>query len=78
VQLAGVFYNLTFTYRNGWFMDIADVNKVPLISGIAMVTGADLLAQYAYIGIGGMLVLSGDNAPGFADLGANSQLYFIA
>ena len=77
-QLAGVTYNLTLTYKNGWYLDIADTNKVPLITGIALVVGANLLAQYAYVGIGGMLVVGGDNAPSFTDLGTNSQLYFIA
>lgn len=84
INLAGVVYNLNFAYRDapeaGWLLDIADANGVSLVAGIPLVTGADLLAQYEYLGIGGVLyVLSDDNAadvPTFTNLGVTSHLYF--
>src|ERR1700677_3277206 len=48
ISLSGVTYTLTFQWRTPvgtWVMDIGDVNGNPLVSGIALVTGADLLAQ---------------------------------
>lgn len=86
VPLSGVTYQLTIVYRNcaggGWFMDIADINLVPLICGIPLVTGANLLEQYAYMGIIGEMYVStdGDNAavPTFDNLGTDSHLYYYA
>lgn len=79
----GNLYNLRFAYMNvdqgGWIMDIADENDGDLVCGIPLVTGADLLAQYAYLGIGGPLYIVSDGwpaaAPTFANLGSGSHLY---
>ena len=84
IALNDVTYNLRFTYQDapegGWIADIADANNVPLACGIPLVTGADILAQYAYLGIGGKLfVLSDDakaNVPTYQNLGLTSHLYF--
>lgn len=35
----------------GWFMDIADDNENPILMGIPLVTGSNLLEQFAYLGI---------------------------
>lgn len=60
----------------GWTIDIED-----LIYGIPLVTGADLLAQYEYLGIGGSLYVynSSDKAsvPTYSDLGTITNLYFV-
>ena len=62
-------------------MDIGDVNGNPLVSGIALVTGADLLGQYAYLGIGGQLIVMTDGDPSaiptFTNLGIESHLYYV-
>jgi hypothetical protein len=85
ITLAGVSYNLTLQWRSvdslgGWTLDIADAFKNPLVSGIPLVTGRNLLAPYAYLSIGGGLwVLTDGNAPaipGYANLGLQSHLYF--
>lgn len=84
--LSGVTYSMAVLWRDdpagGWFLDIADDQGVPIISGIALVTGADLLAQYAYLGIPGRLIVATDHAtdaaPTFDNLGALSHLYYIA
>ena len=76
-------YNLQFQFANvlegGWFMDIADEYGVPLVCGIPLVTGGDLLAQYAHLGIGGPLYVISDGwaaaVPTFGNLGSGSHLY---
>ncbi|MDR3488822.1 MAG: hypothetical protein P4M05_28455 [Bradyrhizobium sp.] len=84
ITLAGVVYQLRFHYANvregGWLLDISDNLGNPLVCGIPLVTGVDLLAQYAYLGIGGVLFVKSDGdpdaVPTFDDLGVTSHLYF--
>jgi hypothetical protein len=87
IALAGVTYNLTLQWRSvdalgGWVLDIADVNNNPLLLGMPLVTGTNLLAPFAYLGIAGALyVLTDGNAlavPTYANLGTLAHLYFYA
>lgn len=85
ISLLGVTYNLTFTWNapsQAWLVSIADVNNVPLVDSIPLVTGADLLAQYGYLGIGGKLIVQTDNDPAavptYANLGSTGHLFFVA
>lgn len=83
IQLAGVQYQLTLIWRDvaGWVLDIASNDRTPIIQGIPLVAGADLLAQYRYLGIGGQLFVMSDPAvldpPTSANLGIESHLYFL-
>lgn len=85
ITLSGVDYRLTVQYRKaggaGWILDIADSNDNPLVSGIPLVTGTDLLGQYAYLGFGGRLWVQGaatpDDVPTFDDLGLGSKVYWV-
>lgn len=85
ISLAGKSYSMTVRYRKategGWILDIADANKSPIVQGIPLVTGANLLAQYAHLGISGRLwVQTTDNpdaVPTFENLGDASKLYFV-
>lgn len=84
ISLAGVFYNLTVRWSTSmaaWFLDLADAYNNFLLNGVPLVTGADLLAQYEYLGIGGMLVVQSDNdlslVPDFSTLGVTGHLYFV-
>jgi hypothetical protein len=82
ITLSNIVYQLTVQWRNsaGWVLDIATQTGVPIIHGIPLVTGADLLAQYRYLGILGSLVVSTDAnpdaVPTYANLGTASHLYF--
>lgn len=82
ITLGNVPYRLTVQWRNacGWVLDIATIGGAPLLQGVPLVTGADLLAQYRYLGIAGSLFASTDadpNAvPTYANLGTASHLYF--
>jgi hypothetical protein len=89
IQLGGAAYSLTFQFRNAglpgqggtWILDIADDLGNPLVCGIPLVTGADLLAQYGYLNFGGGLMVMSDGDPAavptFANLGVASHLYWI-
>ncbi len=85
VTLAGVEYQLTLRWcqadEGGWVLDLDlpdDAGNV--VDGIPLVTGCDLLAPYASLGIGGALVVwSGDSdaAPTEDNLGDAVNLYFV-
>lgn len=82
VKLNGTIYTLTIVYRGMWVMDIADQSGNPLVCGLALVTGADLLAQFAYLGLGGAMRVASDGAdqgavPTYTNLGQKSHLYWI-
>lgn len=84
VSLNSVIYNLTLTWNvpaQSWLLNIADGNGNDLLDGLPLVTGCDLLAQYAYVGIGGSLYVmtagEGDSVPNFTNLGTQGNLYFV-
>jgi hypothetical protein len=85
IALGGVTYTLTFrwnTQNAAWTMDIGDAAGSPLVSGIPVITGADLLAQYGYLGFSGQLVAQTDNdpdaVPTFENLGTNGHLFYLS
>lgn len=85
IDLSGLTYNFTVQYRNvdmgGWYLDIADANGVPIVQGVPLVTGANLLAQYAYLGFVGALWVQTqsdpDAVPTFENLGTDGLLYYV-
>lgn len=84
VTLVGVTYSMKVRWcvpSACWILDIADTNDVPIVSGIPMITGADLLEQYGYLGIGGMLFVQTDNdtnaVPTYDNLGSLGRLFFV-
>ena len=84
VTMASVNYILTVRWNaqsSSWMIDIADSSGNPIVSGIAMVTGADLLEQFGYLNFGGQLRAwtkdNTDAVPTFGNLGGNGNLYFL-
>lgn len=87
IQLGGTTYQLTLLYRNdssglgGWVLDIADSSGNPILQGVPLVTGADLLAQYKHLGFTGALVVqttsNPDAVPTFANMGVDGLLYWV-
>jgi len=85
ITLSGIEYELTVQYRaaggGGWILDIADASGARIIGGLPMVTGADLLEQYGYLGLGGRIWVQGaddaDNVPTFDDLGVGSHVFWV-
>ena len=84
VPLGTTQYQLTFVwnqYANCWILDMSDASGKAVISGMPVVTGADMLAQYAYLQIGGILIAqtdsNADGVPTLANLGVTGHVYFI-
>jgi len=86
ITLSGITYQLVFKWNNdpysgGWVLDIYDVNQNLILGGEPLVTGCDLLAQYAYLGIVGQLIVETDHdvdaVPTFDNLGVNSHLFYL-
>lgn len=85
ITLAGVGYNMLVYWCDPaqcWVLDLYDVAGIIIIAGIPLVTGPDLLAQFAYLKIGGKLIVQTDHdkdaVPTYADLGLTGHLYFVA
>ena len=83
-SLLGITYILTVRWNalaNLWYLDINDANNTPILNGVPMTAGVNLLKQFAYLGINGALVaqnVSNPNLPiGEADLGVTGFLLFI-
>lgn len=87
VSLGGATYLLNVVYNgaNGtWIMDIADQNGNDIATGIPLTTGADLIGQFEYLGIGGpggqmvaQSSFSSDVPPTYSDLGTTGNLFFV-
>ncbi len=84
VQLVNISYKITLKWNavaTCWVMDIADAEEVPLVDGIPIVTGTDLLAPYSYLGIGGGIVAltegNPDAVPTFTNLGIGGDVFFV-
>ena len=83
IVLGGISYRITLLWRDpapGWVIDIADSAGAPLVQGVPLVTGANLLEQYGHLGFKGGLHVQTDNdadaAPTLDNLGTTSHLYF--
>lgn len=84
VTLAGKNYTLVITWCSPmtcWMMTIKDSSSNSILAGVPLVTGADLLAQYEYLGIGGSMIVQtvgdADAQPTYENLGVTSRLFFI-
>jgi hypothetical protein len=84
IVLGGVQYNLRVLWNSAagcWVLDINDSNNNPIVSGVAIVTGTDLLSQFAYLNFGGQLIAETDfdtlAVPTADNLGAEGNLYFV-
>ncbi|MES4611425.1 hypothetical protein V2154_02385 [Ewingella sp. CoE-038-23] len=81
--LAGVTLTMRIVWREGvgWVLDLIDNNDVGIVTGIALVSGVDLLAQFSHLQLGFKLVVACDDAsqeyPTKTDLGINSHLYVL-
>ena len=65
-----------------WLLDISDVDNSLIVGSIPMVTGADLLEQYRYLGFVGSLFAyttqgPADTVPTLAGLGITSQVAYF-
>lgn len=88
ISLGDTEYQLRLSYQDateaGWLLDIlnsSDSPGTPIACGLPLVTGADLLGQYEYLGIPGELWVSTDGdpdaVPTFDNLGVGGRLFFV-
>lgn len=84
ISLAGVSYHLKVIWNSAsqcWILDIADSQQEPILSGIPMVTGCDLLEQYGYLNINGAMIVQSTNdvslVPDDTTLGSTGNLFFV-
>jgi hypothetical protein len=93
MTMNGTQYGFRFLWNPAaacWMMDIYDSDWVSLAMGVPLVTGADLLGQLGYLGIGTdgaswtqLVVLtnavgkSPDEVPSFTNLGIDGHLYEV-
>lgn len=65
-----------------WVASIQDTNtQTPIITGLALVTGCNLLSQFYYTGLTGAIVVYTKGDPGalptFESLGNESSVFYI-
>lgn len=83
VAIGGVTYVMRLLWRDnaGWILDLMDGSETAIVSGIPLITGLNLLAQYSYLNLGfGLIVLCDDDSqeyPTKTDLGTGSHLYVV-
>ena len=84
ISLNGVTYQLRSIWNDVaqvWVIDISDSSGVLIVGGIPLVCGADLLGQFTYLGIDGVLIAQTDSdpnlPPAFENLGVTGHLYFV-
>lgn len=85
IDLDATSYKLTVGYnRIGayWALNIDDQQGIPIVHGIALVTGADLLEQFRYLGFTGALVCqsdgNADDIPTVDNLGQEGRVFYIS
>ncbi|WP_420028481.1 phage baseplate plug family protein, partial [Klebsiella quasipneumoniae] len=62
ISVAGQSLQMAVTWRAAfWCLDIMDSTGADLIKGIPLITGANLLAQYRYLGLGFSLYVNCDD-----------------
>lgn len=84
ISLDGVFFTLAFRFNfrmNRWFMDVKDGENVPLINGVPLLQGTDLIERFKAVTLpaGHFLMLNLEDETieaGADDLGANSLLLY--
>lgn len=66
---------------NCWMIDLFDADGNQILQGLALITGADLLEQFAYLGLGGQIVAQTDHdtdaVPTFENLGSSGHMYYL-
>lgn len=84
ITLAGVEYLLSLGWNffsNSWTLDIGSADGTPILAGIPLVSGANLLEQYDYLNFGGSLIVQSDSdlyaIPQYGTLGVTDHVYFL-
>ncbi|EFF82104.1 phage baseplate plug family protein [Acinetobacter haemolyticus] len=79
IRLGATQYKMQLIYRaNHWYLDIFDIAENPLITGLPILVGDNLLAQHQYLIKGALYVLNTneDESHAFGDLDTKIKLYW--
>ncbi|CDL79913.1 phage baseplate plug family protein [Xenorhabdus cabanillasii] len=81
IQLGGVNYRMRLQWRDcaGWVLDIMHPNSEPIVTGLPLVFGVDILEQHSYLGFNGSLIFMNHNPQKETkggELGCDERLYF--
>ena len=84
ISIGGITYTIKVRWCdpfNCWILDLLDTTDNPILQGVPMITGADLLEQYNYLGLQFSLVVQTNNdvnaVPTFVNLGSQGNLYIL-
>jgi len=84
IQLADRTYQMRFywcKYHGSWMFDLGDSLNAPILQGIPVVTGTDLLGQYAHLELGGAIIAQTDYdpdvVPTYENLGQLGRVFFL-
>lgn len=84
IALGGQSYRLTTTWcdpQGAWVVDIERNDGTPVLKGIPLQPGADLLAPYEYLDFGGKIIVrtAGDAeaTPSYTNLGVTGLVFFV-
>jgi hypothetical protein len=84
VTLVGITYTFTIQWcppAACWILNIGDLNNVPIVFGIPIITGTDLLSAFGYLDFGFQLIATSDfdndAVPTFDNLGLTGHLYAV-
>jgi hypothetical protein len=85
IALSGSEYTIRLYWLNPaqcWVFDFMDQSAAPILAGVPLVTGVDLLEQHRYLGFnGGLFVISDslppDTIPDFTHLGVTGHVYYL-
>lgn len=86
IQLGDVDYTIRFgwcdTTDGGWFIDLSDVDGNPIIMGLPLTAGENVLQQFDYLKLPGEIRVQTDGSPlvepTYDNLGSNGQVLFIS
>lgn len=85
IQLGEVEYVVRFGWCDapdgGWFIDMTALDGAPLIRGLPLTAGENVLQQFDHFGIPGEIRVQTDNdelvEPTYGNLGSNGKVLFI-
>jgi hypothetical protein len=60
-----------------WLLDISEIDDTPLLSGLPLVSGCDLLGQHGHLELGGELWVEGEFPPTLMNLGGENRLILV-
>lgn len=81
VSLSGRVWQMRLIWRDaaGWVLDMLNASGDPVITGIPLIPGTDLLAQYGWLNPGGRLVVvtEDEQPPGETSPGQTAKFYWL-